>query len=467
MIFVSTKLEIQKMRQIETKQLPLTSNASQHKHTRRLEVISDILDSFPHLAELARKDLVGTHRTDVGRDGMTGEQVIRVALLKQMHNLNYRELAFRLEDSSVFRRFSRMPYGKPIKHGKLQSNVKRLSSATWEAIQKVLVQYAEENGIETGRKTRTDCTVVESNIHEPSDSSLLYDCVRVVIRILFRVSEEVPEASLTFHDHCKRAKRRALEIKFPRSKKDKTKHRERSYRDLLKVAGQTYNYGVIALTVLANTIAKAPLNSKLQALHIELGGYLTSMEKVQDQTRRRVLKGEKVPAHEKIVSIFETHTDIIVKDKRETQFGHKICLTGGASSMIIDCVIEDGNPADSTLVERSIQRQTALYGRPPRQVSFDGGFASKPNLELAKSLGVEDVVYHKKRGLEIRDMAKSDRVYKRLKNFRAGIEGCISALKRAFGLDRATWRGLHGFKSYVWSSVVSFNALVIAKYLIA
>ncbi len=124
-------------------------------------------------------------------------------------------------------------------------------------------------------------------------------------------------------------------------------------------------------------------------------------------------------------------------------------------------MVEDGNPADSTLVERSIERQIVVYGCAPRQTSFDGGFASKANLERAKALGVEDVAFHKKSGLEVKEMVRSERVFKRLRNFRAGIEGCISALKRAFGLDRCTWEGLDGFKRYVWASVVGSGSSAV------
>ncbi len=134
--------------------------------------------------------------------------------------------------------------------------------------------------------------------------------------------------------------------------------------------------------------------------------------------------------------------------------------------MILDCVVEDGNPADSALVGRTIARHKEFYGKVPRQASFDGGFASRDNLTAAKAAGVEDVVFHKKCGLEETDMAKSAWVFKRLRNFRAGIEGCISTLKRAFKLDRCTWRGLRSFKSYVWASVVSYNAIILARRLL-
>ena len=113
-----------------------------------------------------------------------------------------------------------------------------------------------------------------------------------------------------------------------------------------------------------------------------------------------------------------------------------------------------------------IERQIEIYGRPPRQVAFDGGYTSQANLRNIKAKGVKDVVFHKKRGLEISEMAKSAWVFKKLKNFRAGIEGCISFLKRVFGLTRCTWRSFASFNSYVWASVVSFNLLVMARHLI-
>lgn len=164
-----------------------------------------------------------------------------------------------------------------------------------------------------------------------------------------------------------------------------------------------------------------------------------------------------------MVSFFEDHTDIIVKKRRETEFGHKIFLSGDASTMILDCLILRGNPADSEQYAPILRRHVKLHGRMPRQVSADGGFASKDNLAFAKEHQVKDAVFAKKRGLSVLDMAKSSWVYKKLRNFRAGIEAGVSTLKRAFGLDRCTWKGWDGFGRYVWSSIVSYNLLVLAR----
>jgi len=198
-----------------------------------------------------------------------------------------------------------------------------------------------------------------------------------------------------------------------------------------------------------------------------LDRFLPLTQQVMDQTRRRVLEGQSVPADEKIVSIFEEHTDIIRKDNRETLYGHKICLTGGASSMILDCKVLEGNPADSTLAKTMVDRQVEIFSRPPRQIVFDGGFASKVNLNDIKAVGVQDVAFSKRRGLEISDMVKSSWVFKRLRDFRAGIEGNISFLKRIFGLDRCTWKSWSSFQSYVWGSILSFNLLVFARHLLS
>ena len=184
---------------------------------------------------------------------------------------------------------------------------------------------------------------------------------------------------------------------------------------------------------------------------------------VIEQTERRVFHGEKVPASEKIVSIFEAHTDIIVKGARDVQYGHKLNLSTGRSGLILDVVIEDGNPADADRLLPMLDRHIAQYGKAPRQMAADGGYANLANLNEAKACKVKDMAFHKKRGLTIENMVKSPWVYRKLRNFRAGIEAGISCLKRAYGLGRCTWKGLAHFRAYVWSSVVAHNLALFAR----
>jgi IS5 family transposase len=376
-------------------------------------------------------------------------------LLKQIHGLSYRELEFHLQDSAAFRAFVGLGFEERPSHQALQSNVKRIQPTTWEALHRVLIGFARDEGIERGRTIRGDTTVVDGAIHEPADSGLLWDCVRVATRLMHRMARRRPSLRETFSDHTRRAKRRAYTIKFYRRRTDMVGQ----YRDLIRVAR--------VVRAEADAVAERAAGMEgLQPLASELRALLRRMDQVLDQTQRRVIDGEKVPSGEKIVSIFETHTDIIVKDNRETRYGHKVCLTGGKSSLVLDCVIEEGNPADSTLVERTLARHIDLFGEAPRQAAFDGGFASKENIETAKTLGVEDIAFHRKSGLEITEMARSAWVFRRLRDFRSGIEGCISTLKRAFQMGRCNWRGLESFRSYVWSSVTSFNLIVLARHLL-
>ena len=143
-----------------------------------------------------------------------------------------------------------------------------------------------------------------------------------------------------------------------------------------------------------------------------------------------------------------------------------LVLTGGASGLFTDLVVLDGNPADSTLPVDMIARQKKIYGRVPLKAAYDGGFASNTNLEDIKGMGVRDATFRRKRGLKISDMAKSTWVYKRMCNFRAGIEGMISFLKRCFGLRRCTWSGFESFKAYAWSSVITANLLLMARHML-
>ena len=304
--------------------------------------------------------------------------------------------------------------------------------------------------MEKGSESRIDCTVVSSNIHEPSDSTLLWDGVRVITRILNQLKAQQEDFPVPFSDHTRRAKRRMLGIQNARS----SKVRNRLYRDLLKVTEKTLNYAKTTVrSVPARTL---PVLRDLQEM-------IALTEQVMDQTTRRVFHGEQVPAVQKVVSLFEPHTDVIKKDRRETLYGHKVCLSVGRSQLISDCVILKGNPADVTLVQEMLNRHDLVYGRYPLKVALDGGFASKGNLQFAKSKNIKDVCFAKRRGMKVQQMCRSDYVYKRLRRFRAGIESSVSWLKRCFGLDRCTWRSLQSFHSYVWASVVSANLLTLVR----
>jgi len=448
------------MRQKFNPQTGLFSPMMRHSIVKELQEISKVLDANPRLLDLVFQDMTSLSRPDTGRQGMTAEQVLRSAVLKQYRQLTYEELAFHLEDSDSFRSFSRLEMEQYPSKSVLQENIKAIKEDTWEAILYEITSYAIREKIETGRTIRVDSTAVETNIHHPTDSTLLADGIRIITRWLTEGKELTPAPSYQYSDHRRVAKKRLMTIL--NAKNDRV--RKSAYKDLLYYAGLVKGYAITARDELIHyeghslmdTLAGRELARRLERAIGILG-------KVIDQTDRRVLKNEKVPASEKIVSFFEDHTDIIVKGKRDTEYGHKVFLAGGRSTMILGCLITLGNPADTDQYQPLLEQHKNWYGRMPRQVTADGGFASKENLTFAKENHIKDAVFAKKRGLSILDMAKSNWVYKKLRNFRAGIEAGISTLKRAFGLDRASWTGWEGFARYVLSSIVSYNLLVIAR----
>lgn len=447
------------MRKKLARQVPLVPAPVDHAHARELAAISDRLDATPQVLQLVQGDLTRGVSPKKGREGMTAEAVLRSALAKQMNMWSYEELTFHLVDSNAYRWFCRIGIAdEPPKKSTLKRNIKRVRAETWEKINALLLQQAEEEQIENGRMVRTDCTVIQANIHAPSDSSLLWDCVRVLARLTERAQQRV---TTPFSDHRRRAKRRAIAIQSARTKAGRVP----LYRDLLRVTDKTVRYATAAAAALDNYVGTSIVDlAQAGAIASEIRHCLELTAKVADQTQRRILHDESVPASDKIVSIFEPHTDIIRKDRRETLFGHKVALTTGRSGLVIDCIVLEGNPSDCSLATEMVERQQQIYGRPPKQVSFDGGFTSTANLHDIKALGVQDVCFTKCRFLSITDMVKSSWVYRKLRRFRAGIEAGISFLKRCFGLDRCTWRTLRSFRAYTWASIVSHNLLVLARH---
>jgi IS5 family transposase len=344
---------------------------------------------------------------------------------------------------------------EPPKRAALQQNISRISEETLIAVNRLLLKEAQDAKIESAERVRIDTTPVSGPIHPPTDSSLLWDVVRVLVRLLVRANAEV---DLCWSDHTKRAKRRTVALLSA-----KRERRTRLYVDLVKVTRRTVCYAQRALATI-----QALERDDLARLATELKRTTDLGLKVINQTERRVIRKEKVPVADKVLSIFEPDTDLIVRGQRDPVYGHKLCVSIGASGMILDAVVHDGNPTDSTLAVDAVRRLKTIGGTPPTQVAMDGGFSSRDNLKQIKALDVKDVVFSKHLGIAVADMASTPSVFRALRRFRAGVEGCISFLKRCFGLSRCTWKGgMPSFKRYVAASVLSANLLVLARHQLA
>jgi len=448
------------MRRSVRDQLSLAPAPLGHPHARELAAVRTILDAHPEFARWVQADLLaGAISPDRGRDGMSGEQALRSLVIKQANGFSYDQLAFHLADSQSYRAFCLFGIAdKPPKKSTLQRNLKLVRAETLERVNRALVQHAQAEGIEDGRRLRSDSTVIEAAIHEPTDSKLLVDCVRVLTRLLREAREYV---TLQYANHHKRAKRRAMAIQHAA----KPEQRLPLYKDLVKVAENTVASAQISVGKLEQAFPpEAFQQPELGRVRDLLQHYIKLAEKVLDQTRRRVFNEETVPASEKVVSIFEPHTDIIRKDRRDTLYGHKVFLTAGASGLIVDCFVERGNPRDSEKAVSLAKRATKVVGRAPEQICFDGGFSARANIGEIKSLGIRDVVFSKAPGIAIKEMIKRTWLYQRLRHFRAGIEGIISFLKRSFGWDRCAWRSYGSFRAYAWGSVIAANLVMLARH---
>lgn len=450
------------MRENRTVQSSIFDQYAEHEIGMELKAMSDWLDANLDLLDWVAADVKQCNAEPTGRKGMTIESVLRCALLKQYRQLSYEELVFCLMDSTSCQTFARLPPGWFPKKPTLQSCISSVSAVTWEQINQRLLKSAHKAKVERGELLRIDSTVTESMIHDPSDSTLLWDSVRIMLRMLEQGKELAGDSiEITYHDHSCVAKKRTRSLHYIRGKEKKAQ----LYRDLIEATHKTLGYVEAAATRLCSAALPEPMSR--ESWLMQWKHYKPLILQVIDQTERRVFQSEKVPAKEKIVSLFEAHTDIIVKGRREVQYGHKLNLATGRSGLILDVVIEDGNPADSERFLPMLDRHIDTYGKAPRQMAADGGYASVENLQEAKASKVDDVVFHKKRGLKVEEMAKSPWVYRKLRNFRAGIEAGISCMKRAYGLSRCSWKGLAHFQAYVWSSVVAHNLALFGRLALA
>jgi transposase, IS5 family len=442
------------MRPERTVQATIFEVFARHEIGCALQAISQWLDGQRPLVSLVAGDLRRQGVRETGRRGLPAETVLRCALLKQQRQLSYEELAFHLEDSASFRAFARLPLRWSPKKSVLHQTISALRPQTWEAVNQALLVSAQQEKLESGATVRIDSTVSAALMHQPSDSTLLWDAVRVMTRLLRRAGR-LPEApAMRWRDRRRLAKKRARAIDYSRGKAKKRV----LYRELIAAVQATRAELQTVAEGLPETVGMAAERWRAGVNH-----YLPLIARIIDQSARRVLKGEAVPAGEKLVSLFEPHADIIVKGGREVQYGHKLNLVTGKSGLILDVVVEAGNPADAERFLPMLDRQIARRGAPPRQTAADGGYASRDNLKQAKARGVQDVAFHKKCGIAVADMVKSQWVYRRLRNFRAGIEAGISVFKRAYGGARCIWRGLDHFKAYIWSAVVAHNLMLFAR----
>lgn len=442
------------MRDIRLAQISIFENYSEHELGVRLKSLSDLLDLHPEILTLAAKDLVDESASNLGRCGLSVESIFRCLLLKQQLRISYEQLSFHLSDSMTYRSFTRLIHDSMPSRSGLQSTVRRIKPETLEAIHEILSQNWLEQGILSMEKLRIDSTVVTSNIAPPSDSHLLNDGIRALSRLLAK-SKDSTGVKIRFTDQRKSSKSLSFQIFNA-----KNAEKERLYPDLLKRARTVLKQVDRGLQSVRLGAGKSDQKEKWV---LALEHYRDLMQQVIDQTQRRVIDKESVHSSEKLVSLFEPHTDIIVKGFRDVQYGHKINLSSERRGFITYLSIKEGNPSDKDLFLPVLEYHQSTLKALPNSVVADGGYASQVNVTQGRGKGIKHVVFNKRVGLTYQAMGVKQKTFDRLRHFRAGIEGNISELKRAFGASKATWKGHDGFKAFVWSAVISYNLTRLAR----
>ena len=438
-----------------------TIGCVKEKWNKELRIIDRILEQNPQITARVEADLNRGLKSPVGATAkLTAEQTLRLAVLKQLKGYGYRALEEHVDNTPFFRQFTRL-YGQEIPDfSTIERAIKRIRSETWKAVNDVLVGYAVEKKIEDGRRLRTDTTVIETDIAPPVDARLLDDTVRVLTRLMEQVRERWPNRPFRFANRTRRARKRCYQIVMAKGRKVQER-RERWYRDLLKVVGEVLAMARGCADVLRPLAATGDIDAKTLLQEIEQ--YIGRGEKARDQCVRRVLNGETVPASEKIVSIFEEHTDIICRGKKQspTEFGHKVLFTTGQSGLITHFDVLRGNPGDDTLLEAMLDDHIRQFGGPPTELTGDRRFHHGE--AVARDKGVERIALPKPGARNtLRRALERTRWFRRLLRFRAGIEGVISTLMRAFGFTRCLWKGWPSFQSYVGLGVVTYNLRCLA-----
>ena len=445
-----------------------------------LEELDKLLDD-EKLFELFKQDFQRRypHSLSTGRHSTPVEVLIRGLTLKHAQGWTYEELEEALQNNVMVRKFCRL-YFHPAPDDTVWirwDNV--LKPSTLEALNGCVVETARRLKVTRGRKLRTDTTVVETNIHYPTDSSLLADGVRVISRLVRRakhlvgaMKNRVEVSKPLFRGRIQSVKVRIKTLlSYAKAKTQAGKARfQQAYAELVDIAKSSVSQAQALVEALGHIPSKVSghLTKQVQTLSDRLSEFLPRVQQVITQTTRRVLSQQEVPSAEKLVSLFEPHTVIISKEKagQSVQFGRKVKLDEVDGGIISHYTIEQDNPNDSTLFCESLDYHQECFGRPPKLVAADRGFWSSDNEKAALQAGVKKVALPKagKRSVE-RTQHEHQPWFRKAHRFRAGIEGRISVVKRNQLLDRCLNHGEEGFERWVGWGVMGANLRKIAQTL--
>ncbi len=441
---------------------------------RRYAAIDEILRATPEVLDPVHRDLrkaIEGERKRRRAFDYTSETVLRMVIVQQLEAESQRGLVIRIDDSCFLRRFVGIHNGKMMDYSTYCRLKNCIRPATWKRINKALSAAAVEVGRISGEALRLDTTAIETNVHYPTDSSLLWDVYRVVARLVREAREIDPEAVGNGRLQDKTVKRHATWISRKAGKKRSAGVAFKEHYDAL--------FGLTdAILAWANDVATTLRKGLKQDAYTYDGALLAEMlaedfdrylplgRRVLDQAQRRVLWGEIVPATEKLYSIFEEHTELLKRGKagKPIEFGHMVQFQQVEGKYITDYAVFLRKPNEHTLVDPALDSHRALFGADPEMLTADKGYyeSMEKIARLGKTIRVVSIGKKGRRN-EAEIQREHGEAFKAGQRFRAGIEGSISFLKRALGLARCFNKGWKHFVATVGATVFAHNLLVLAR----
>lgn len=435
-----------------------------------LDPIDRLLED-PALLALCTELLAGRcpRSAGFGRRGLAPDRLLRCVVLKHLKGWSFRELERELRASLLYRRFTRF-YEDPVPSYSSFSRAFGLFGEEGTAqIHERVVQQARAAAVAAGRQLRTDTTAVETNIHHPTDSSLLADSLRVLTRSLRRVATGCRGVEFQVVDHARAAKYRVLEI--CRAAKVLSAggraQLKTSYQKLIGLTRRVAAQAAVVLDQLQAGKLVVRAESFGQVLKEEgcLRHYLPLAERVIEQSQARIFEGE-TRHPEKVLSLFEPHSVVIRKGKAHhpNECGRLVRIDEVEAGIVSHYAVALGNPCDQTQWEPALQAHREIFGQAPRLAVADRGFWNAANEKVATALGVKRVVLPGRGRLsKERARRQKERWFRRGQGWRAGIEARVSTLKHRFGLRRAVYKGEIGFARHVGWSIIAHNLVALTR----
>ena len=441
--------------------LPSSSTKVVAAYREKYGAINELLLANPTVLDLVHADFCRWLSTsDAGREARyTSEEILRALVVMFIECDSYRDAAVRIENSEFLRNFVGFGFVKPMMDFSfLGKAFAALSEETWQAVNLSLAHHAKDKEMITGEKLRTDTTAYEANIHYPTDSSLLWDSYRVLCRTLRRLQNELPQLGLKHRYHDKKVKKLAYYIaRNAKSKSKATQRRvKRTYRNLIDRVQWIADISVDMQRRLSCASYEAP----------ELELHTPTVERIIDQAERRVFNAEKVPSGEKVYSLFEEHTELLVRGKagKPVEFGHKILIAQTGEKFISHYQVMPQRKEDKDLLDETIAAHRNLFGRAPRMLAADKGYYASVKKLKALEEEIETVSICKKgRRTKAEECREHGDAFKAGQRFRAGVEGSRSVLKRAFKLNRCLFKGYKNFAASVGCAVFCHNLVLLTR----